>query len=65
MRQRLEPTVPTHTSPETLVRDQLAELSVRLPAVRDGDDDAIHDARVGDAPAARGAAAAGVVAAGR
>jgi CHAD domain-containing protein len=42
----LEPTVPTHASPETLVRDQLDELGAQLPAVRDGDDDAIHDARV-------------------
>ncbi len=38
--------MPTHTSPETLVRDQLDKLSAQLPAVRDGDDDAIHDARV-------------------
>ncbi|MGH9311652.1 MAG: CHAD domain-containing protein [Vicinamibacterales bacterium] len=36
----------SHDSPETLVRDQLDELSAQLPGVREGSNDAIHDARV-------------------
>jgi CHAD domain-containing protein len=35
-----------HASPETFVREQLDELNTQLPGVRDGSDDAIHDARV-------------------
>jgi CHAD domain-containing protein len=34
------------TSPETLIRSQIDRLRAQLPGVRDGDDDAIHDARV-------------------
>jgi CHAD domain-containing protein len=42
-----EPTVPTaQASPETLIRSQIDRLRDELPGVRDGDDDAIHDARV-------------------
>ena len=33
-------------SPESLVRDQIDRLHDELPGVRDGDDEAIHDARV-------------------
>lgn len=38
--------MPIHATPHSLFRSQVRELSAQLPAVRDGDDDAIHDARV-------------------
>lgn len=35
-----------HASPETILHEQLDKLNAQLPGVRNGDDDAIHDARV-------------------
>ena len=43
--------MPIHSTPRALFRSQFHELNHQLPDVRDGDDDAIHDARVIVAPA--------------